>query len=543
MNRNSFTRFSRNPASINIRRSDFVNESSTLTSCNAGDLVPVYCREVLPGDSVVIDSAVMLRSSTLRDPVMDDAFADLYYFFVPNRLVWEHWKNFMGENDVSAWAPSVEYKVPTVSAIFGEKSIADYFGIPTKTASAIEVSALPFRAYRLIWNEWFRSEALEAPKLVNDGDVESDTTIYGSLLKTAKLHDYFTSALPSPQRGASVSLPLIGDAPVITGTQFDVSNNALMTFDFSLPLQSGNYVLGTQGSGSGLTSSTVAAVPTSQSFSSTSTGIRPNNLYADMSNVSGATITQLRQASAIQRLLEADARGGGRYREIVQTHFGVNIPDATVQVPEYLGGRRINLRTQEVVQNSGSVSDGNTTEYLGDLAAYSKTVDKGHICSKSFSEHGFVIGLMTIRTHRRYQQGIPRQFSRKSRFDFYWPSLAHISEQPIYNREIYADGSASDAEVFGYKEPWAEYKHTESIATAEMRSNAEASMDSWHYGDDYESVPALSAAWIHEPTANVDRTLAVSSSASDQFKVDCYNRVHWFRPMPLYSVPGLAPHF
>lgn len=542
MNRNSLTRFSRNPASVDIRRSDFYNESSTLTSCNAGDLVPFYCREILPGDSVQIDAAVMLRSSTLKDPVMDDAFADLYYFFVPNRLVWEHWKNFMGENTVSAWAPSVEYSVPTVKAVFAEKSIADYFGIPTKTAAKIEVSVLPFRAYRLIWNEWFRSEALESPKLVNDGDQETDATIYGTLLKSAKLHDYFTSALPAPQRGASVSLPLIGDAEVIAlDTRHLNTRNGPVIAGVSDVLLEGTYNLSLEGSGSGDAYSTIRTTPGTANMGDSA--VTFENLYADMSSVSSATITQLRQAAAIQRLLEADARGGGRYREIVQTHFGVNIPDASVQVPEYLGGRRINLRTQEVVQNSGSVSDGTTIEFLGDLAAYSKTVDKGHICDKSFSEHGYLIGLMTIRTLRRYQQGIPRQFSRKTRFDFYWPSLAHISEQPIYNREIFATGGTSDGEVFGYKEPWAEYKHTESIATAEMRSNAVASMDSWHYGDDYSSLPALSAAWIHEPVANVDRTLAVTSSASDQFKVDCYNRVHWYRPMPLYSVPGLAPHF
>lgn len=565
MNRNSNTRFSLNPATTDIQRSTFTRSHAHTTTFNAADLVPVYYDEILASDTFRIEQSSIIRSQTPIHPVMDDAFLDTYFFFVPFRLVWEHWKNFMGENTLSAWVSDVTYTPPKVTAPgtgFAEKSIADYFGMPTKVAG-IEVDAMRFRGYRLIWNEWFRSEAIQDPELVNLGDDETDTTIYGDLLKANKIFDMFTGALPAPQRGEPVTLPLIGDAPLYKG---DTYSGAILSKDRSFQLSTNNY--GMTGDrnvlaiGNGYAPNDVDE-PQNVSFATAAeyevSGYAPSvafiNTYADMSQVSSATVTQLRQAFAVQRLLEADARGGGRYRSLLRTHFGASVPDATVQIPEYLGGMRQNLRTQEVVQTSatsvassgGSLPSGSNATPQGNTAAMSKTVGKGFICEKSFTEPGMIIGVACVRQFHTYQQGIPRDAMRTSRYDYYWPELAHISEVGIKNAEIFVsgdtinDGTAS--QIFGYQEPWYEYRYKNNYVTGEMRSNSQNSLDIWHYADDYDAQPVLSSSWLVETDTYINRTLAVQSPLADQFLASFYFDVRCTRPMPLYSVPGLTGHY
>lgn len=555
MSRNENTRFALNPTNLDIARSTFRRDHSVKLSFNVGDVIPFYVDEVLPGDTFQVKTSMVARLQTLLTPMMDNLYLDTYFYFVPNRIVWQHWRELMGENTQSAWIPSVEYSVPQVTAPSGGwsiGSIADYMGIPIGVAN-LSVNALPFRAYALIMNEWFRDENLSDPLNIpvddatlagsNGTNYITDVVKGGMPFKAAKFHDYFTSALPAPQKGPDVTIPVSQGAnlPVVAldtlvpspGTQtLRMVQQTYNTNNF------GPYV-GVQGSGSsteyGLEAQATAPSPTSNFMP-----VIPSNLWAiDDGSVSAATINQLRMAFQIQKLYEKDARGGTRYIEILKSHFGVTSPDARLQRPEYLGGNRIPVNINQVVQNSATQPDGTP---LGDTAAFSVTTDVHGDFIKSFVEHGFVIGIMVARYDHTYQQGLERFWSRRDRLDYYFPVFANIGEQPILNKEIYAQGTAQDDEVFGYQEAWADYRYKPSRVAGEMRSKAPASLDVWHLADEYTQLPKLSDAWIREDKTNVDRVLAVTSSVSNQMFADLYVQCKATRPMPMYSIPGLIDH-
>lgn len=549
MSRNTESRFAINPTNISISRSIFDRSSSLKTSFNVGDLVPFYVDEVLPGDTFDVSTSKVIRMQTLITPVMDNLYLDTYFFFVPNRLVWSHWKEFNGENTESAWLPQTEYEIPQVTSPantgWTAGTVADYMGIPTGVAG-LSVNALPFRAYALIVNEWFRDQNLQDPvdipvdeitvAGVNTGNYITDLYKGGMPFICGKYHDYFTSCLPSPQKGPDVSIAIGDNVPVVPSSSMNnFSNDVLKWADVgSNPpkwTDTGTRVCGIGFTGESITYNPSGAVG--------ETSIYPSNLVADLSGVSVATVNQLRMAFQIQKLYERDARGGTRYVEILKSHFGVTSPDSRQQRPEYLGGNRIPINIDQVVQTSNS-ADGITPQ--GNVTGYSQTADTHNDFIKSFTEHGFIIGLMVARYDHTYQQGLERFWSRKDRFDFYWPVLANIGEQAVLNKEIYAQGTQVDDEVFGYQEAWADYRYKPNKCTCEMRSTHPTSLDSWHFGDDYEALPSLSSSWIMEDKANVDRTLAVTSSVSNQLFGDFYIKNRTTRPMPMYSIPGMIDH-
>ena len=551
MNRNTESKFAVNPTNIDMPRSMFDRSTQLKTTFNAGELVPIYVDEVLPGDTFSMDTSLVVRMSTPIHPVIDNCNLDIYYFFVPNRLVWEHWKEFNGENTTSKWEQTTEYMIPQIEAPangWEKGTIADYMGLPIGIKN-ISVSHLPFRAYTLIWNDWFRDQNLQDPAYVNLDETTltgsngntyiSDAQLGGKPLPVNKYHDYFTSALPEPQKGPAVLLPLGDNAPVIgNGMTLGLTNGTLNLGLTGYSDSNGNRIqgktgiygvdVGTQGAGdtAGNGGIGITSDPTK------------SGVIADLSNATAATINQLRQAFQIQKLFEKDARGGTRYIEIIKSHFGVTSPDARQQRPEYLGGKRIPINMDQVLQTSST----DTISPQGNTAAFSLTNDNSSSFTKSFTEHGFIIGLACIRTEHTYQQGIDKMWSRKQRFDYYWPALANIGEQAILNKEIYAQGNSADEEAFGYQEAWAEYRYKPSKVTGAMRSTYAQSLDVWHYGDDYDAQPILSDAWIRETKANIDRTLAVQSSLEDQFIADFYFRNICTRPMPVYSIPGLIDH-
>lgn len=577
MNRNQNSHFSKNPQ-VDIQRSRFDRSSSVKFSGNVGDIIPFYVDEVLPGDTFDIELSKLVRLQTLITPVMDNLYLDTYWFYVPYRLVWDHWKEFMGENTKAPWFSDVEYSIPQVKCpgvvstippdndgndYYGWEpgTISDYMGIPgiwsSDAKTDFTVSALPFRAYALIYNEWFRDENLQTPQNISVGDAltvgqsKKDNNIEQAIkggypLKAGKFRDYFTSCLPSPQKGPDVLLPLGSKAPVYAFE--DKINHDLMP-----KLSSGNYVpsswIGSEGGkfsdntayaadfyGNPDGSATVRSggvVTESGEFES----IVPDNLWADLNNATAATVNQLRLAFAIQRIYEKDARGGSRYIEILSNHFGVTSPDSRLQRPEYLGGNRMLVNVNQVVQNSESA-----TTPQGTTTAYSLTVDTHQDFTHSFVEHGILMGLCVARYEHTYQQGLERFWSRKNRFDFYWPSLANIGEQPVYNKEIYLQGNAKDDEVFGYQEAFADYRYKPNRVAGEMRSGIDKSLDAWHLADDYNSQPFLSADWIQEDKTNVDRCLAVTSKVANQFFADFYVKNLCTRPMPVFSIPGLIDH-
>lgn len=534
MSRNQNSRFALNPTNLDISRSRFQRDSTVKTSFNVGDIIPFFVDEVLPGDTFSIDTAKVCRMQTPIAPIMDNIYLDTYYFFVPNRLVWEHWRQFNGENTENPWIPQTEYSVPQITAPadtgWSVGTIADYMGIPTGVPG-ISVNALPFRAYALICNEWFRDENLCDPLNIPVSDatvagVNTDTFVTdvakgGKPYKAAKFRDYFTSCLPAPQKGPDVGIGLTGSFPVkATG---DDNNLHWARFD-----------------GQPISRPLVVDIDSSKSVVNDggNKSVYPS-MEVDLAGVNMISINSLRLAFQLQKLYEKDARGGTRYIEILKAHFGVTSPDSRLQRPEYLGGNRIPINIDQVVQTSGTVS-GSTPQ--GNTAAYSLTTDYHSDFTQSFVEHGFVIGLMVARYDHTYQQGLARQWTRKTRFDYYWPVLANIGEQAVLNREIYCDGSSKDTEVFGYQEAWADYRYKPSICTGEMRSTYAQSLDVWHLGDDYASLPRLSASWIQEDKSVVDRVLCVTSAKANQLFADIYIKNTTTRPMPLYSIPGLIDH-
>ena len=551
MNRNVESHFALNPTRIDMSRSTFDRSFSVKTSFNVGDIVPFFLEEVLPGDTFNVRTSKVVRMQTLLTPMMDNVYLDSYYFFVPNRLVWSHWKEFNGENTESAWIPTTEYSVPQITSPASGWSVgtlADYFGLPTGVGG-LSVSALPFRAYALVMNEWFRDQNLQDPLVVpvddatvvgvNTGTFVTDCAKGGLPYIAAKYHDYFTSCLPSPQKGPDVTLSVAaqGDFPVVAKSSLVpfYSEDALFKQKnggaWSDP--SGSCYLFVDGS---------SGLRISSETSPGNVGIAaPANLWAvNSGNAVVATINQLRMAFQIQKLYERDARGGTRYIEVLKSHFGVTSPDARLQRPEYLGGNRVPINVNQVIQQSGTGAGADTPQ--GTVVGMSQTTDSNHDFMKSFTEHGYIIGVMVARYDHTYQQGIERHWSRKTRFDYYWPVFANIGEQAVLNKEIFAQGTAKDNEVFGYQEAWSDYRYKPNRVTGEMRSAYEQSLDVWHLADDYASLPSLSDSWIREDKNTVDRVLAVKSTVSDQLFADIYVSNRATRPMPMYSVPGLIDH-
>ena len=554
MSRNLNSFFSENPANLDIMRSRFERPQSIKTTFNAGDVIPFYLDEVLPGDTMSIDTSKVVRMSTLMTPIMDNIYLDTYFFFVPNRLAWDHWKQFMGENTESAWIPQTQYTVPQVTAPEGgwnEGTIADYLGIPTKV-SGLSVSALPLRMYGLICNEWFRDENLTDPIFVptgdanvagsNGSDYRNDIPKGGKPFKAAKYHDYFTSALPAPQKGPDVPLPLGNIAPVYADSTKTIGlrygNASVRIKDGNNnPLITGWSKIGGYTAPGNPNTHLQAASAASNPDGGSGIAIHFDNLMADLSQATGTSINQLRQAFQVQKMYERDARGGTRYTELIRSHFGVSSPDARLQRPEYLGGSRIPINVTQVVQESET-----STTPQGHTAAYSLSIDSHSDFTKSFVEHGYVMGVMVARYQHTYQQGLERTWKRTTREDYYFPVFANLGEQAIKNYEIYAQGTSTDNEVFGYQEAWAEYRYKNNRVSGMMRSNYAQSLDSWHLADDYDTLPRLSDEWIREDQNVIDRVIAVSSRVSDQFIADIFVRNISVRPMPVYSVPGLIDH-
>lgn len=520
-----------------IPRASFNMQKGYKTTFDAGYLIPVFCEEILPGDTFKVKMTAFARLATPIFPVMDNLHLESFFFFVPNRLVWTNWKRFMGEQ--ASPGDSISFVVPKFTSPnggFPVGSIFDYFGLPTvgqvTAGLTTQQSALPLRAYNLIFNEWFRDENLvtPAPQYAGDGpDTQSDYT----LKRRGKRKDYFSGALPWPQKGGTaVSIPLGTTAPIRSdGAQIQIKpTGALSGVGMTLAAAAGSPLISGAGAGGGGNATWNGA------------GGAVAGMYADLSTATAATINQLRQSFQIQKLLERDARGGTRYTEIVRSHFGVISPDARLQRPEYLGGGSAPIVLNPVAQTSGTGQTGQTTP-LGNLAAIGTMLAHGHGFTQSFTEHGYVIGLVNVRADLSYQQGLRRHWSRNTRYDFYFPAFAMLGEQTILNKEIYADGSATDEQVFGYQERWAEYRYSPSQITGLFRSTSAGTLDAWHLAQRFTSLPGLNATFIEE-NPPVSRVLAVGAAANGaQFIFDSFWDMKVTRPMPLFSVPGLIDHF
>lgn len=542
MNRNSEQHYAQVPHA-EIRRAKFQRDFNLLTTMNEGDLVPIYLDEVLPADTFKINLNALVRMATPLYPVMDNAYMDFYFFFVPARLLWKHFQNLMGQNDSTFWAETTEYTTPVTTAPTGGWNVgtlADYFGIPTGV-SGLKVNSLPFRAYAKVWNEWFRDENLQQPVTqsmddttttgVNTGTNLSDAEAGGLPLKVCKYKDYFTSCQPSPQKAAEpVKLPMAGAAGVYAYSDTQLKNKTNATINS----------FANQTDAGGTTNQRLYDMflwegTPEQIYVGNGTKKNIYYLGADLSKIEATTINELRQAIAVQHIFERDARTGTRYKEILKGAWGVTSPDARLDRSEYIGGHRMPINVNQVIQTSSTDS----TSPQGNTGAYSMTTLSRNMCTYSATEHGYVLGLAAIRVDHSYQQGLSRLWTRNTRFSYYDPMLANLGEQAVLNQEIYAQGKPQDEEVFGYQEAWADYRYRTNMVTSEMRSTYTQTLDAWHYADKYGALPTLSSSWIKEGTENIDRTLAVQSSNSHQFICNFYYEQAWTRPMPIYSVPGI----
>ena len=488
---------------IDIPRSTFGSKSHRhLMTANAADLNICYAEEYLPGDTLKLNLASLIRELTPIHPTMDNCFADFYFFSIPRRLTWDHWKNLMGENDSTYWTEENEYEIPQVTAPestgWAKGTLADQLGI-RQGVSGISIDAQYLRSYCLVFNTWFRDENLVEPLNCptddttvtgsNGTDATDDCIKGGMPAKVAKLHDVFTSALPAPQKAPDTVIPLGQSAPII-GTD-NVGQSTVQSALLGEELK-----LMTEG---------IDVTP--RSIVATTDGIigdsgKSIGLAADLSEAQAATVNQLRQAFAVQRMYEKDARGGTRYIELIRSHFNVVSPDSRQQRPEYLGGKRIPLNMTEVIQTSST----DETSPQGNTAGMSKTIDSDFMFETSFTEHGIILGLFCIRNENSYSQGVERKFLRKNRLDFFWPALQFIGEVGIKNIELYAQGTSEDNEIFGYQEKDYEYRYSKNLITGEFSPDYDASLDSWHYGDDYDALPTLSQEWITADKSNIDRT-------------------------------------
>lgn len=559
----------------NVPRSSFNRSHGWKATGKASQLIPFYLDEVLPGDTFNCNATIFARLSSLIAPVMDNAYLDVFFFYVPTRLVWRHWKEFNGETIVDG-VQTTEYSIPQMTATLPAKGTAqaanklfgslwDYFGLPCWSPSpdsiTLSVSALPFRCCWKIWNDWFRDENINPCRNVSTGYAVSSVTtdvenqmlgddsshpfpINGArIIYRNKRHDYFTSALPWPQKGPSVGINVAASASgsgsisipaqsasfsnpkatlvnVPRGTLYSPGNNLQLNATYTTSGENGGTYTGSVSSLNGTLSALAGSV---------------SDLSVDLSDSTAITINALRQAFALQRFYEQDARGGTRYTEIIRSHFGVVSPDARLQRSEYLGGSSTPIDINAVVQTSSTDS----TTPQANLAGFGVASSGRTGFTKSFTEHGYVIGFLNVRSELSYQQGINRMWSRKSRVEFYWPAFANLGEQAILNKELYAQGTSADDEVFGYQERYAEYRYHPSLITGALRSQDPTSLDVWHFAESFGSLPTFNEFWIAEP---LDRTLKRCLAVQDepQFIFDAFIKLKCARPMPVYGVPGLT---